>query len=76
MEINKIQEEEGGGGKPVITAVGGGGVQTPHPLHIRVTLQDSYHAASVASGFTLKTPGSDSKGARNRGDFSILRQTS
>ena len=69
MEINKIQEEQGGGGKPVITAVGGGSTD-PHP--IRVTLQDSYHAASVASGFTLKTPGSDSKGARNRGDFSVV----
>ena len=69
MEINKIQEEEGGGGKPVITAVGGGGTDPPP---IRVTLQDSYHAASVASGFTLKTPGSDSKGACNRGDFSVV----
>ena len=70
MEINKIQEEQGGGGKPVITAVGGGEYRPPPP--IRVTLQDSYHAASVASGFTLKTPGSDSKGARNRGDFSVV----
>ena len=68
MEINKILEE-GGRWETGYNSCGGGEYRPPP---IRVTLQDSYHAASVASGFTLKTPGSDSKGARNRGDFSVV----
>ena len=71
MEINKIQEEQGGGGKPFITAVGGG-EYIPPPPHTCNASGVSYHAASVASGLTRKIPGSDSKGACNRGDMSVV----